>query len=202
MLMVTEYILTTNTFIFLGDYGFDLRRTGLTSLSPQLAIVIAIPYCGLMNDWYIERIRKKREFQPEWRLAFFAPAAVLAPVGCILVGVCAQNHQSYIAVLIGEALGEPAILATYFMLTIYSCFLVHNSCQPHPNVSDRRLHGASRCVTRHLEWAQELFSLWYFICNCPLEHQGWVCHSIWCSCSNCISGSCSHLCLLVERCPN
>lgn len=114
LLMIANYMLTSNTFIFEGEYGFGIKRTGLTALSPFLATCLAIPYSGFLNDWYIERNRHHADFQPEWRLIFFTVTAVLAPVGCILVGVCAQNHDSYVAVLVGEGLSKTPLPFTPF----------------------------------------------------------------------------------------
>lgn len=106
LLMVTNYMLTSNTFIFEGEYGFSIKKTGLTALSPFLATCLAIPYSGALNDWYIARNRHHADFQPEWRLVFFALSAVLSPVGCIIVGVCAQNHVQFVSILVGEGLSR------------------------------------------------------------------------------------------------
>jgi hypothetical protein len=109
LLMATSYMLTSNTFIYMGVYGFSIKQVALTSFAPLLAVWIAIPYCGILNDMVITRMRHKEDFQPEWRLSFFLPTAIIGPVGCIVVGVCAQNHSHWVVPLIGEALGMPIL---------------------------------------------------------------------------------------------
>jgi MFS family permease len=106
ILMTVNYAITSNTFIYQGEYGFDVKRTGLTSLSPFLATCLALPYTGYLNDRYINRYRHRKDFQPEWRLKFFFLTLVLGPVGCIIMGVTAQNHANYATPLIGEGLSE------------------------------------------------------------------------------------------------
>lgn len=106
MLMVTEYALTSNTFIFVLNYGFDTKAVGLTALAPQLGILLGVPFSGYLNDWYLRRTRLDQEHQPEARLSFFLVTAVLSPVGCIIMGVCAQDRQSYWAVLVGEGMSK------------------------------------------------------------------------------------------------
>ncbi|KAK0758173.1 hypothetical protein N5P37_009474 [Trichoderma harzianum] len=104
MLMATNYMLTSNTFIYTGVYNFDIKQIALTGFAPLIAVWIAIPYCGILNDVVISRLRKRANFLPEWRLMFFVPTCIIGPVGCIVVGVCAQNGSPWIAPLIGEAL--------------------------------------------------------------------------------------------------
>lgn len=105
--MTTSFILTTNPFIYSGIYGFNIKQVALTSLAPVIAVFLAIPYCGVMNDRFVQRLRKREDFIPEWRLAFFLPIAVLAPVGSIIVGVCAENKSHWVVPLFGQALGMP-----------------------------------------------------------------------------------------------
>jgi hypothetical protein len=105
LLMATSYTLTSNTFIYQGSYGFPIKQAALTSFAPLIAVWIAIPYCGLLNDWFITRLRHRADFLPEWRLSFFLPTVIIGPVGCTVVGVCAQNHSHWVVPLIGEAFG-------------------------------------------------------------------------------------------------
>lgn len=103
MLMATSFMLTINPFIYEGVYGFSIKEVALTSLAPVISVCIAIPYCGVMNDRFVTRLRHKKNFAPEWRLGFFLPIAVLAPAGSIIIGVCAQSRNHWIFPLIGEA---------------------------------------------------------------------------------------------------
>jgi hypothetical protein len=97
-------MLTSNSFIYEIVYGFSIKQVGLTSFAPLIAVWLAVPYAGILNDWVINRLRRRSTFQPEWRLGFFLLTAILAPVGSIIVGVCANNKEHWITPMIGEAL--------------------------------------------------------------------------------------------------
>jgi hypothetical protein len=112
MLMAVSYTLTSNTFIYHGVYGFSIKQIALTSFAPLIAVWFAIPYCGFLNDWFITRLRHRGDFLPEWRLSFFLPTIILGPVGCVIVGVCAQNHSHWVVPLIGEAFGMFTVQVT------------------------------------------------------------------------------------------
>jgi MFS family permease len=106
LLLTANYMLTSNTFIYETEYGFDIKQTGLTGFAPFVGTLIAIPYSGLINDWYIERLRQRKDFQPEMRLPFFLLTAIITPVGCIIIGVCAQQQTLWVVPLVGEAFGS------------------------------------------------------------------------------------------------
>lgn len=118
LLMATNYMLTSNTFIYGLGYKFNIKETGLISIAPFIGTCVAVPYCGVLNDWYMGRLREKETFQPEWRLPFFIVTAIVGPVGCILIGVCAQDHDHWITPLIGEALRT----SSSFSLTAFPSF--------------------------------------------------------------------------------
>ena len=94
--MVLTFISTTQSFAYQTVYGFDLGQTGLTSLAPLLGCLLAVPTCGVLNDFWISRQRKRLglSFEPETRLAFMIIPCFLGTVGMIVFGTCVQAQHN------------------------------------------------------------------------------------------------------------
>lgn len=102
--MVTNYLMTTQSYSYLVVYQFTLGHSGLTFLGPLLGIWLAIILCGIFADRHFANLTRKHgtKPEPEIRLPMYAFTGPIGVVGVILFGVCTQDKCHWIAPVIGS----------------------------------------------------------------------------------------------------
>jgi len=100
--------------IYTTHYHFKSGVIGLCVGIPlTIGSVIGELTAGKLSDYITYKLAKRSDGtrKPEHRLYLTAPASLLMPAGIIIFGVCVEKHATWVAPLVGLAVGTLAISA-------------------------------------------------------------------------------------------
>ncbi|KAJ9602622.1 hypothetical protein H2200_012815 [Cladophialophora chaetospira] len=105
-LVTANYLLTVMTFSFAQFYGFSVKASGLTYLSPTLGIVVSIFVSGYMADWYEMRniriaAKSGKKPAPETRLLLLLIPGSVGVIGTALFGGCLTDKCHWMGPIAG-----------------------------------------------------------------------------------------------------
>ncbi|KAL2756983.1 hypothetical protein ACRALDRAFT_1049216 [Sodiomyces alcalophilus JCM 7366] len=97
-------LITTFSFVYAQEYGFDEGTIGLTFLPAGIGMMIGVVVFGGLTDFLVKRRQAQGvELKPEVRLtpALAMPCAVVLPVGLFLYGWTTHHGVHWIVPMIG-----------------------------------------------------------------------------------------------------
>jgi len=95
-------VLSTFSDIWIKQYDQPIEISGLHYIACAAGEVVGSQLCGPLLD-YLHRKKQSRigHVQPEYRIPFMIPGAVLAPVGLLIYGWCVQYKVHWSVVDLG-----------------------------------------------------------------------------------------------------
>ncbi|OCK73825.1 polyamine transporter 1 [Lepidopterella palustris CBS 459.81] len=111
---------TTIPSVFESNYGFTTGTVGLAYIGIGVGMMLALLVFGSTSDRILKAMaRRHRKMEPEFRLPFMAPGALLIPCGLFLYGWSAEYHVHWIVPIIGTALVGTGILVIFISIQTY-----------------------------------------------------------------------------------
>jgi MFS family permease len=82
------------------------NKIGLLNIGTMLGYVLGIPFGGYLVDYALIRAYRKSDgiVAPEVRLPPLIPAAIISPLGGIIIGYALQNRASWVVLSVGWAM--------------------------------------------------------------------------------------------------
>lgn len=112
-------LITTFSFVYSGQYGFDAGTVGLTFLPAGLGMMIGVVVFGQVSDGMVKRNQALgATHRPEVRLApwLTIPCGLTLPVGLFLYGWTTEKGVHWIVPMIGVvifAAGLMGVMVSY-----------------------------------------------------------------------------------------
>lgn len=100
-------LITTFSFVYKDNYGFDEGQSGLTFLPAGIGMMIGVIAFDTLSDVLVKNHQKKGlELNPEVRLSpkLVIPYGVVLPIGLFLCGWTAQYAVHFIVPMLGVAI--------------------------------------------------------------------------------------------------
>jgi multidrug resistance protein len=119
-------LLTTFSFVYAGQYGFDTGTSGLTFLPAGLGMMIGVVGFGQLSDAMVKRKQAKGEtLVPEIRLApvLTIPCGCALPVGLFLYGWSAQYRVHWIVPMLGVLIFAAGLMGVMVCLCLFLPFI-------------------------------------------------------------------------------
>lgn len=112
-------LLTTFSFVYTGQYGFDEGTSGLTFLPAGIGMVIGVVGFGQLTDWMVKRNQAKGiVHKPEIRIPpiLTIPSGIALPVGLFIYGWTTHYSIHWIVPMFGVlifAAGMMGVMVRY-----------------------------------------------------------------------------------------
>lgn len=106
-------LITTFSFVYRGQYGFDEGTSGLTFLPAGLGMMIGVVGFGLLSDTIVTREKNKGgTHKPEVRLmpALTIPSGLALPAGLLIYGWTAYKAVFWIVPMIGVVIFSAGLM--------------------------------------------------------------------------------------------
>ncbi|KAF5520355.1 Efflux pump radE [Colletotrichum aenigma] len=100
-------LVTTFSFVYSSQYGFDEGDTGLSFLPADLGMMIGVLSLGHIQDYLVLRAKRTSDDDGKYKLEvkltpwITLPAGLLMPAGLLLYGWASQYRVHWIAPMIG-----------------------------------------------------------------------------------------------------
>lgn len=97
-------LITTFSFVYTGQYGFDEGTSGLTFLPAGIGMMIGVVLFGFLSDAMVKRNKAAGlEHKPEVRLApaLTIPSGFTLPIGLFIYGWATDKGVHWIVPMIG-----------------------------------------------------------------------------------------------------
>ena len=100
---------TASPILSAAPYSFSSSIVGLFYLGPLVATLLALPATGVLSDWLMSRIARRKDgiAEPEQRLPLFALGTLATPLALLLWGVGSARGVAWPALLV--AMGAIAL---------------------------------------------------------------------------------------------
>ncbi|ETS83241.1 hypothetical protein PFICI_05117 [Pestalotiopsis fici W106-1] len=97
-------LISTFTYVFTGEYGFDEGSSGLTFLPGGIGMVIGVLGFGQVTDWMVKQAKARGvQHRPENRLnpVITIPCGLVMPIGLFVYGWTIDKHVHWIVPMAG-----------------------------------------------------------------------------------------------------
>ncbi|KAI2621531.1 MFS general substrate transporter [Hypomontagnella submonticulosa] len=115
-------LITTFSFVYTGQYGFDEGDSGLTFLPAGLGMMIGVVGFGQLTDLMVKRNQAKGlVHKPEVRLSpiFTIPAGIALPIGLFIYGWTTNFGVHWIVPMIGVLIFAAGLMGVMFCVQNY-----------------------------------------------------------------------------------
>lgn len=115
-------LITTFSFVYSGQYGFDEGASGLTFLPAGLGMLIGVIVFGILSDKTVKWNKAKGlPHKPEVRIAPFLtlPSGAALPVGLFIYGWTTQYSIHWIVPMIGVLIFSIGLMGVMFCIQNY-----------------------------------------------------------------------------------
>ena len=127
---VTFGVLVAYTVITSVIYGTVLAmppllwtplKVGLLNLSTLIGLLVGLPTGGYLADIFWRRSARRHDGVGlrESRLLALLPGAIISPLGLIVIGICLQNHLSWVGLAFGWMMSNVGLTAIANILLTY-----------------------------------------------------------------------------------
>ncbi|KAM0268907.1 hypothetical protein ACHAQH_009868 [Verticillium albo-atrum] len=115
-------LITTFSFVYRDQYGFDEGTVGLTFLPAGIGMMIGVVVFGALTDMLVKRRQAAGgELLPEIRLtpAIAMPCAFVLPIGLFIYGWTTENQVHYIVPMIGVVIFSAGLMGVMMCIQNY-----------------------------------------------------------------------------------
>lgn len=115
-------LITTFSFVYAQQYGFDEGTIGLTFLPAGIGMMIGVVLFGGLTDFLVKRRQAQGvELKPEVRLtpALVMPCAVVLPVGLFLYGWTTHHGVHWVVPMLGVVIFSCGLMGVMMCIQNY-----------------------------------------------------------------------------------
>ncbi|KAI1379592.1 MFS general substrate transporter [Hypoxylon crocopeplum] len=115
-------LITTFSFVYTGQYGFDEGDSGLTFLPAGLGMMIGVVVFGQLTDRMVKRNQEKGiVHKPEVRLApvLTIPSGIALPIGLFIYGWTTNFGVHWIVPMLGVLIFSAGLMGVMFCVQNY-----------------------------------------------------------------------------------
>ncbi|KAM0328629.1 hypothetical protein ACHAQA_005041 [Verticillium albo-atrum] len=115
-------LITTFSFVYRDQYGFDEGTIGLTFLPAGVGMMIGVVTFGILGDMLVKRRQASGgELTPEIRLtpALVMPCAVVLPIGLFIYGWTTEYKVHFIVPMIGVVIFSAGLMGVMMCIQNY-----------------------------------------------------------------------------------
>lgn len=119
-------LITTFSFVYAGQYGFDEGESGLTFLPAGLGMLIGVIVFGVLTDKMVQWNKAKGlVHKPEVRISplITVPSGAALPVGLFIYGWTTQNGVHWIVPMIGVLIFSTGLMGVMVSYTLVNVFV-------------------------------------------------------------------------------
>jgi MFS family permease len=115
-------LITTFSFVYKDQYGFDAGTSGLTFLPAGLGMMIGVVTFGMLTDMMVKRNQARGvEHKPEVRLSpgLTIPSGLTLPVGLLIYGWTTDKGVHWIVPMIGVVIFSAGLMGVMMSVQNY-----------------------------------------------------------------------------------